>query len=74
MEKERGRIRTSPQDIGHVPMSEPDFPNITAMRDFDRQQHIQRAIEAGLSREEAERHAEEHMRNWSPQHIEERER
>ena len=31
-------------------------------REFDRQMHIQRGIEAGLSRQEAERHADEDLR------------
>lgn len=42
--------------------SEPEFPALTKLKAFDRQQHIQKSIEAGLSREEAERHADEDMR------------
>lgn len=42
-------------------MREPDFPEISRMRATDRQLHIQKLLEAGLSREEAERHADEHM-------------
>lgn len=37
---------------------DPDFPELTKLRAFDRQQHIQKSIEAGLSREEAEKHAD----------------
>ena len=37
---------------------EPDFPNLTAMQAQDRQFHIERAMEMGMSREEAERHAD----------------
>ena len=48
-------------DLRSLPKSEPEFPNLTAMADFDRQQHIQRSIEAGLSREQAEKHADEHL-------------
>lgn len=32
------------------------------LRAFDRQQHIQRSLEAGLSREQAEAHADEDLR------------
>ena len=31
------------------------------IRAFDRQQHIQKAMEMGLTREEAERHADEEV-------------
>lgn len=33
------------------------------LRAFDRQQHIQKGLEAGLSREEAEHHADEDMKD-----------
>lgn len=42
---------------------EPDFPNLSKMQAQDRQQHIQKSIEAGLSREEAERHADEDLKD-----------
>lgn len=61
------------EKAGNLPKSDPEFPNLTAMRAFDRQQHVQRSMEAGLSREEAERHADEHLRGRAPRHIEERE-
>lgn len=48
-------------DLRSVPTTEPEFPNLTAMAAFDRQQHIQRSIEAGLTREQAEKHADEHL-------------
>lgn len=41
--------------------SEPTFPELTKLRAYDREQHIKRAMEAGLSREEAERHADEDL-------------
>lgn len=59
------------RDIGKVEKSEPALPNITKMKAFDRQQHIQKSIEAGLSREEAERHADDEVAHWSPKHVEE---
>lgn len=38
-----------------------DGGQLDELRTFDRQQHIQRSMDAGLSREEAERHADEDM-------------
>jgi hypothetical protein len=46
----------SPKDLGKKSKSE-----LQRLRDFDRQQHIQKGLEAGLSREEAERHADEDL-------------
>lgn len=43
--------------------SDPEFPNLTKMKAFDRQQHIQKAIEMGMSREEAERHADDDLKS-----------
>lgn len=62
------------RDIGHVDTREPELREIQRLRTFDRQQHVQKSIEAGLSREEAERHADEHAREWSPRHVEEQDR
>lgn len=56
--------------MAHKPSEDREFPNLAAMKAFDRQQHIQKAIEAGLTREEAERHADEEMAHWSPRNIE----
>lgn len=42
----------------NLPTKEPEFPELTRLRDFDRQRHIERSLEMGLSREEAEREAE----------------
>lgn len=74
MEKDRGRIQQKTGGFGHLPTAEPEFPSLTALKDFDRQEHIQKSLEAGLTREQAEKHADEHEREWSPRHIEERER
>lgn len=41
---------------------EPEFPELTRMQAIDRQHHIQKCLEMGMSREEAERHADEHTR------------
>lgn len=40
---------------------EPEFRELTKIQAFDRQQHIQKALEMGMSREEAERHADAEM-------------
>lgn len=45
-----------------MPKKEPEFRELTKLRDYDRQEHIQRAMDAGMTREEAERHADEDMR------------
>jgi hypothetical protein len=37
---------------------EPTFPNLTAMQADDRKHHIERAMAMGMTREEAERHAD----------------
>lgn len=42
-------------------LKEPDFPNIRARNDFDFDVHVRKAMEAGMSREEAEAHAREDM-------------
>lgn len=44
--------------LGNVDTKEPEFPELTRLRAFDRQMHIQKSIEMGMSREEAERHAD----------------
>lgn len=56
--------------MGRIPTDEPEFKELQKIRAFDRQQHIQKALEAGMSREEAERHADDEIRHWSPTHIE----
>jgi hypothetical protein len=50
---------------------EPEFRELKRLETFDRQMHIQKGLEAGLTREQAERHADEHARQWSPRHVEE---
>jgi hypothetical protein len=37
------------------------FPNIAAARAFDRAEHVKRAMASGMSRTEAERHADAEM-------------
>lgn len=64
--EERARRNTQPRAkrpcMGH-PNTKRDGEKseLQKLRDFDRQQHIQKGIEAGLSREEAERHADEDL-------------
>lgn len=53
---------TYPQDT--METKEPDFPELTRMRAFNRQQHIQKALEMGMTREEAERHADEDLTEY----------
>ena len=61
MDEQPGRIRSDKSSAGKLPMREPEYPELTKLRAFDRQQHMQRSIEAGMTREEAERHADEHL-------------
>jgi hypothetical protein len=42
--------------------SKKPLPNLTKIRDLDRQQHVQAGLDAGLTREQAERHADEELR------------
>lgn len=49
--------------LGNVDTKEPDFPELTRLRDFDRQMHVQKSLEAGLSREEAEAHADHDLQS-----------
>ncbi|HET6404086.1 MAG TPA: hypothetical protein VFH78_05525 [Candidatus Thermoplasmatota archaeon] len=58
MEKEQGRIHQKKGEFGNVATADPEFPQLTQIKAQDRQFHIERAIEMGMSREEAERHAE----------------
>ena len=57
-------------DVGKAERKEPDFPNLTAMERQNREHHVQRGLDAGLTREQAERHADEDAKHWSPKHIE----
>lgn len=54
--------------LGHVETREPDFPQLTRIKAFDRQMHIQKSIEMGMSREEAERHAEHDLEDRDEPH------
>ena len=53
----------APKSLGNVEMKEPDFPELTRIKAFDRQMHIQKSLEMGMSREEAERHAEHDLKD-----------
>lgn len=37
------------------------FPNMTAQRDLDREEHVRRAQEMGATRRQASRHADEEV-------------
>lgn len=63
-ERERAAGEEGPkatETLGRVPTREPDFPELTKIRAHDRQLHIQKAIEMGMTREEAERHADDEL-------------
>jgi hypothetical protein len=53
--------RSPDREFPGVETKDPEFPNINAMHDFDREAHVKRAMEAGASRKEAERHADEEL-------------
>lgn len=38
------------------------FPNLAAERDWDREQHIKQAMQAGMTRKQAEKHADDELR------------
>jgi hypothetical protein len=50
------------------PTHEPDLPELSKLRAFDREQHVKKGIEAGMTREEAERHADEDLRERDDAH------
>lgn len=39
------------------------FPNLAAERDWDREQHIKQAMQAGMTRRQAEKHADDELRD-----------
>jgi hypothetical protein len=41
----------------NVETKEPEFPNLSKAREFDFELHVRRGIEAGLTPEQARRHA-----------------
>jgi hypothetical protein len=49
------------KDVGKLPTREPEFRELTKMRAFDRAMHIEKSLEAGMTRAEAERHADEDL-------------
>ena len=57
-----GVPQAGPMPERKLPTSEPDFPTLTKLRALDREEHIARAMEMGLTREEAERHADEDLK------------
>lgn len=59
-------------DVGNAETKEPDFPNLTAMEAQNKEHHVERGLDAGLTREQAERHAEDDAKHWSPKNVEEK--
>lgn len=39
------------------------FPNLAAEHDWDREQHIKQAMQAGMTRKQAEKHADDELRD-----------
>lgn len=58
-------------DPGNAPRDEPEMRQLKRIGTLDRQAHVAQNLEAGLSREQAERHAEDDHRRWSPRDVEE---
>lgn len=44
-------------DVGNAPRTEPEFPNLKAEDELDLELHAERALEAGLTPEQAIKHA-----------------
>ena len=38
------------------------FPNLAAEQDWDREQHVKQAMQAGMNRKQAEKHADDELR------------
>ena len=57
------------KDAGKLPTREPEFKELTKLRDFDRAMHIERSLEAGMTRAEAERHADEDLSDRDDSHV-----
>lgn len=58
----RTRKVPAPLPDAAEPLDERKSPNLAALRAGDRQQHLRQARRAGLSRKQASRHADEHLR------------
>lgn len=59
-------------DVGNVETKDPDFPNLSSIEAQNREHHVERALAAGLTKEQAERHAEDDAKHWSPKNVEEK--
>jgi len=54
-----GPQRDGEDDPDAVPVAAPDrYPNMTARREMDRQEHVKRAREMGATRKQASMHAD----------------
>lgn len=51
-------------------LKEPDFPNLTKIAELNHELHVERAVEAGLTVDQAIEHAKEDHKHWSPKHVE----
>jgi hypothetical protein len=49
-------------DPGNAPRDEPELREMKRIETLDRQLHVAQALEAGMTREEAERHADEDVK------------
>ena len=52
--------KSRPADSGDIDRKK--FPNLAAERDWDREQHIKQAMRAGMTRKQAEKHADAELR------------
>ncbi|HUR25799.1 MAG TPA: hypothetical protein VM327_07290 [Candidatus Thermoplasmatota archaeon] len=48
--------------VDDIDIDRAKFPNLAAERDWDRDQHIKQAMKAGMTRKQAERHADDELR------------
>jgi hypothetical protein len=54
--------RRDGDDDDAIPVLAPDrFPNMTARREMDRQEHVRRAREMGATRKQASQHADQEV-------------
>lgn len=60
--------KSAPKSLGNVETKEPEFRELTRRQTFDRQTHIQKSLEMGMSREEAERHADQDLKDRDDAH------
>lgn len=58
---DKGRKAEGPLPDAAEPLDPVQYPNLAAQREMDRQQHVRLAREAGLTRKQASRHADDDL-------------